>query len=123
MLKDLNIALTIKKLGIEDFVLRGEPTNEVEFKKMFRKVVAKSKDGSAIESDDPNDFGVTWIEIKNKHADLESEYNSLEWKRSRQNEYPSFDECIHALLDGGDTLTELQAKRTEIKEKYPKSSA
>jgi hypothetical protein len=28
-----------------------------------------------------------------------------------------------ALLDGGDTLTELQAKRTATKNKYPKSGA
>tara|TARA_R100001163_G_scaffold63280_1_gene54932 strand:- start:178 stop:546 length:369 start_codon:yes stop_codon:yes gene_type:complete len=120
MFKDLNIALTIKKLGIEDFVLRGEPTNEVEFKEMFRKVIGTTDDGSAIESDDPNNFGVTWEEIKNKHADLEAEYNSLEWKRLRLNEYPSLDECIHALLDGGNTLTDLQGRRSEVKAKYPK---
>ena len=120
MFHELNIGLTIKKLGIEDFVLRGEPTNEVEFQKMFRKVVGKTDDGSAIESDDPNKFGITWEQIKNKHDELKLEYNSLGWKRSRQNEYPNFDECIHALLDGGDTLTELQAKRAEVKAKYPK---
>ena len=39
----------------------------------------------------------------------------------RKNEYPSHNDCIHALLDGGDTLTDLQAKRTIIKDKYPKS--
>ena len=38
----------------------------------------------------------------------------------RKNEYPSHNDCIHALLDGGDTLTDLQAKRTIIKDKYPK---
>ena len=38
-----------------------------------------------------------------------------------QKEYPDVIECIHALLDGGDTLTDLQAQRTAIKNKYPKS--
>ena len=42
------------------------------------------------------------------------------WEVNRKNEYPTLQECIHALLDGGDTLTELQEKRTAIKNKYPK---
>ena len=50
-----------------------------------------------------------------------AEYDAEEWKRNRQAEYPTIDDCIHALLDGGDTLTELQAKRTATKTKYPKS--
>ena len=41
-------------------------------------------------------------------------------ERNRQSEYPDAIECVHALLDGGDTLTDLQTKRTAIKEKYPK---
>ena len=40
---------------------------------------------------------------------------------NRRSEYPSHNDCIHALLDGGDTLTDLQAKRTATKNKYPKT--
>ena len=54
---------------------------------------------------------------------LQSQWDAEEWKRNRQAEYPLMDDCIHALLDGGDTLTELQAKRTATKTKYPKSGA
>jgi hypothetical protein len=39
---------------------------------------------------------------------------------NRRSEYPNHNDCIHALLDGGDTLTDLQAKRQEVKSKYPK---
>jgi len=39
---------------------------------------------------------------------------------NRLTEYPNHNDCIHALLDGGDTLTDLQAKRTAVKDKYPK---
>ena len=39
---------------------------------------------------------------------------------NRRSEYPNHNDCIHALLDGGDTLTDLQAKRTAVKDKYPK---
>ncbi len=41
---------------------------------------------------------------------------------NRLNEYPNHNDCIHALLDGGDTLTELQAKRQEVKSKFPKET-
>jgi hypothetical protein len=42
------------------------------------------------------------------------------WKYNRELEYPSLQDCIHALLDGGDTLTDLQAARQAVKDKYPK---
>jgi len=43
-----------------------------------------------------------------------------DWKLNRQAEYPSLQDCIHALLDGEDTLTDLQALRQAVKDKYPK---
>ena len=66
---------------------------------------------------------ISKADIEAKMAELQAEYDAEEWKRNRQAEYPSIDDCIHALLDGGDTLTELQAKRTATKNKYPKSGA
>ena len=42
------------------------------------------------------------------------------WLYGRLAEYPSLQDCIHALLDGGDTLTDLQAARQAVKDKYPK---
>ena len=52
---------------------------------------------------------------------IEAEWTASEGhKEKRRAEYPSIQEAIHALLDGGDTLTDLQAKRTAVKEKYPK---
>jgi len=59
-------------------------------------------------------------DIEAKMNELQTQYNSKEWKRNRQVEYPSHEDCIHALLDGGDTLTELQEKRQAVKTKYPK---
>jgi len=61
-------------------------------------------------------------EIENKKiTDAKAIYDAEEWKRNRQSEYPNHEDCIHALLDGGDTLTDLQAKRTATKNKYPKT--
>ena len=84
----------------------------------------------SVNADDINQ--ITWLngttpipvaDIEAKMTELQAEYDAEEWKRNRQAEYPSMDDCIHALLDGGDTLTELQAKRTATKTKYPKSGA
>ena len=59
-------------------------------------------------------------DIEAKMNELQAEYDAEEWKRNRQSEYPTHEDCIHALLDGGDTLTELQEKRQAVKTKYPK---
>ena len=73
--------------------------------------------------------GITWLDgttpiskedLEAKKAELQAEYDAKQWKRNRQKEYPNHEDCIHALLDGGDTLTDLQAQRTTIKDKYPK---
>ena len=66
---------------------------------------------------------ISKADIEAKMVELQADYDAEEWKRNRQAEYPTIDDCIHALLDGGDTLTELQAKRTATKTKYPKSGA
>ena len=88
---------------------------------------------SAEVSVNANDFEqITWhngteviskSDIQAKQTELKAEYDAEQWKRNRQAEYPSHEDCIHALLDGGDTLTELQAKRTATKNKYPKPGA
>ena len=62
-------------------------------------------------------------DIEAKQAELQTVYDNKKYQRDRVSEYPNLQEAIHALLDGGDTLTELQAKRTAIKTKYPKSGA
>ena len=59
-------------------------------------------------------------EITNEKARLQAEYDTKDWERNRQSEYPDVLDCIHALLDGGDTLTDLQAARQAVKDKYPK---
>ena len=59
-------------------------------------------------------------QIQTKLNELQAEHDAEEWKRNRQAEYPTHEDCIHALLDGGDTLTDLQEKRQVVKTKYPK---
>ena len=63
------IPQAISALGITEWVLRGTPSNEEEFNSMFRKVTG-SKDGTAIESSDPKDFGTTWKAVSDKKTEL-----------------------------------------------------
>ena len=61
-----DIATALTELGVTEWVLRGEPTNKVEFEDMFRKVMGADSNGSAIESSDPAHFGTTWDKVKAK---------------------------------------------------------
>ena len=61
-----DIATALNELEITEWVLRGEPTSEAEFNEMFRKVTGADSNGSAIESDNPDDFGTTWSAVSAK---------------------------------------------------------
>ena len=61
-----DIATALNELGVTEWVLRGEPTNQVEFEEQFRKVTGADANGSAIESSDPSHFGTTWDAVKAK---------------------------------------------------------
>jgi len=64
------ISQALNSLGIKEWVYRGnEATSEAEFNERFRKVVG-SKDGTAIESSDPKDFGTTWKAVSDKKTEL-----------------------------------------------------
>ena len=63
------ILQALKLLEIEEWVLRGTPSNETEFNSMFAKVVGKTEDNRAIESSDISQFGVTWSQIQTALAD------------------------------------------------------
>ena len=64
------IADALNELEITEWVLRGEPTTEDEFNGMFRKIAGADANGSAIESSDPDDFGVTWAQVSAKLTEL-----------------------------------------------------
>jgi len=59
-------------------------------------------------------------DIQAKLDELQAIEDNKQYQRDRLAEYPSLQDCIHALLDGGDTLTDLQAARQAVKDKYPK---
>ena len=58
------------------------------------------------------------LDALESQADNEDASNLIIYNRKR--EYPSIEECVHAILD--DQLDALQAKRAAVKAKYPKPS-
>ena len=56
----------------EQWVLRGEPTTEDEFNAMFRRIIGEDDNGSAIESDNPHNWGVSWATVSAKKAELDA---------------------------------------------------
>ena len=64
------VSEALTALGVTEWVLRGEPENADEFAAMFRKVTGTTDDGSAIESDNSADWGVTWDQVNVKLQDL-----------------------------------------------------
>ena len=67
-----DIAKALTSLGVTEWVLRGEPTNEEEFNQMFRKVTGADKNGSAIESADPKDWGENYAQVAGEKTLLQS---------------------------------------------------
>ena len=76
-----------------------------------------------IRGDDAFDAGNNPVTLDQAAVDaetarLQAEHDSQEYARNRQAEYPSIEECVHAMLDDG--LAALQEKRAAVKAKYPK---
>ncbi len=62
----------------------------------------------------------TSAEIDAEIIRLQTEYDNQEYARKRKTEYPSIEECVHAILD--DDLENLQILRQAVKEKFPKEN-
>ena len=77
------VSEALGELGIKEWVLRGEPTKESEFKEMFRKVTGADENGSAIETADTSKWGVTWKQVSDKMASIEAAAPMVELRRQR----------------------------------------
>tara|TARA_X000000368_G_C22980464_1_gene689676 strand:- start:41 stop:346 length:306 start_codon:yes stop_codon:yes gene_type:complete len=99
------------KVNISDAILALEPTAEFS---------VTSEDLEQIEWYSEDVTQPSNEDIQTKLDELQAIEDAKQYQRDRKAEYPSIEDCIHALLDGGDTLTDLQALRQAVKDKYPK---
>ena len=77
------VSEALSELGITEWVLRGEPTKEDEFKTMFRKVTGATAEGSAIESEDTSKWGVTWKQVSDKMTAIDAAAPMKELRKQR----------------------------------------
>ena len=94
-------------IKIADAILSLNPNAEV---------VVRDIDNIEWHNDTPE---ILKADIQSKQAELQSEYDAQEYARKRKAEYPSIEECVHAILD--DDLENLQILRQAVKEKFPKT--
>lgn len=69
----IDIIKALNELGVNSFVIHGNPTTEEEFNSMFRVTSGVNDEGTAIEIDNPSKWGVTWSEVIAKKNQLITE--------------------------------------------------
>ena len=106
-------------LGITEWVLRGEPTTEAEFNSMFRKVTGADDNGTAIESSDTDDFGVTWTQVSDKMTALDNAAPMKELRRQRDLKLAETD--FHGMSDNtmSDAMTTYRQALRDITTQTP----
>jgi len=62
---------------------------------------------------------ISKADIQTKMDELQAEYDAQEYARKRKSEYPTIEELVVALYDTDDKAA-IEAKRAEVKAKYPK---
>ena len=75
----------------------------------------KTYDNLIIHTDDDKPTK-EWLE--SELSSQQVSWDAQEYARKRKAEYPSIEECVHAILD--DDLVALQEKRAAVKARYPK---
>ena len=123
-----DVAAALSALGIQEWVLRGEPTTEDEFKTMFSKVTGSDSNGSAIESQDPADWGTTWAAISAKQKELADAAPMVELRLQRNAKLAETDWQVTKLLELGESIpsdlaNERAALRTECNTKEDEINA
>ena len=91
------VAEALTELSITEWVLRGEPKTEDEFKSMFRKVTGATADNTAIESADTSKWGVTWKQVSDKMTAIDTAAPLKELRLQRNAKLAETD--FHALSD------------------------
>ena len=79
---------------------------------VLRDTVLEWKDSN--QTDEP-----TTAELEAEDIKLKAEYDAQEYARKRKAEYPTIEELVVALYDTDDKSA-IEAKRAEVKAKYPK---
>ena len=77
------VGQALTELGITEWVMRGEPTKESEFKEMFKKVIGQNENRTALETSDESKWGVTWKQVSDKMTAIDAAAPGIELRKQR----------------------------------------
>jgi hypothetical protein len=121
MTRIFTVADALNSLGIKEWTLTGNPTNEQEFISSFSKVIDIDTNFHAIFSTNVSDFGVTWNQIQTELNRLQAEYDTQEYQRQRAAEYPDFRDYLDGVVKGDQAQIQAYIDACNaVKAKYPK---
>jgi hypothetical protein len=116
------ITKALNNLGLTNFGILGEPTNEDEFYNFIQIVDSVDLSGANTYKTREN-FSITYAEFVSEYSKVKEIYDNENYKRQRINEYPSLQEQLDMQYwDSLNGTTIWQDTINQIKAKYPKSN-
>tara|TARA_Y100000310_G_C20537588_1_gene741651 strand:- start:14 stop:391 length:378 start_codon:yes stop_codon:yes gene_type:complete len=100
---DTLLSLDTKNGNSYEFVVYGEPTNEIEYNQMVKFVTDTDSGGSSVFSDTQL---YSWSEFSTEKTSLTTTYNNNKYQRDRKTSYPEWEEFAEAYTEkeiGGDS--------------------
>ena len=107
------------KPGVQATV-HGDVTSQEDFDNI--EWTTGEDNGTAITTTTNPHSEITWDLVSAEMDRLQTEYDAQDYARKRKAEYPSVQDLVVALYDTDDKDS-IDAKRSEIKLKYPKPGA
>jgi hypothetical protein len=106
-------------------MITAEGLNKLGFKSLVDYVLQDDGSGTYVKEWTSAQPQPSEAEIESAHNEWQSEYDSQEYARNRQAEYPSIDELVVALWEGVveermASVTRLEGLRQAVKTRYPK---
>jgi len=108
------VSEALQELSITEWVLRGEPTKEDEFKEMFRKVTGADENGSAIETDDTSKWGVTWKQVSDKMTAIDAAAPMVELRKQRDAKLAETDWTANSDVTMADNMKTYRQKLRDL---------
>ena len=100
-----NFHEAMHELGIGDYQIDGLTiSNATEFKSKFRKITSYDSNNIAQFSTDPNDFGVTWTQIKNKMTEMDNAAPAAALRAQRDQYLKETDWVVTKAMENGTSV-------------------
>ena len=119
--KKFQASIETLRPNTEYVIVDKAPETQEEFNENIKWVTGKTETNTAITTTTNPHSEITWDLVKAEMDRLQTEYDAQEYARNRKKEYPSIEDCVHAILD--DDLENLQILRQVVKDKFPKENA